>query len=64
MCAINLKPVSMVEGSGFKFLVHSLNLSYRFPCRKTVSKYMEKIHNEHKEAIIDCMRGKDHITDI
>ena len=23
-----------------------------------VSKYMEKLYNEHKEAIIDCMRGK------
>ena len=48
----------MVEGSGFKFLVHSLNPSYRVPCRKTVSKYMEKIYNEHKAEIIDCMRGK------
>ena len=58
MCAIDLKPISIVEGSGFKFLVHSLNPSYRVPCRKTVSKYLEKIYNEHKEEIIDCMRGK------
>ena len=48
----------MVEGSGFKFLVHSLNPSYRVQCRNTVSKYMEKIYNEHKEEIIDCLRGK------
>ena len=49
---IYLKPISMVECSGFQFFVHSLNPSYHIPCHKTVSKY------EHKEAIIDCMRGK------
>ena len=58
MCAIDLKPTSMVEGSGFKFLVHSLNPGYCVSCCNTVSKYTEKIYNEHKEAIIDCMKGK------
>ena len=58
MCALDIKPVSVVEGLGFKLLVHSLNPGYRVPCRKTVSKYLEHIYKEHKDSLIESISEK------
>ena len=51
-CAIYLKPTSIVEGAGFKMLVHSLNPSYR----KTVFKYLQIIYEESKQALIESVQ--------
>ena len=58
MCALDIKPVSVVEGLGFKLLVHSLNPSYRVPCRKIVSKYLEHICKEHKDSLLESISEK------
>ena len=57
MCAIDLKPISIVEGPGFKFFAHSLNPLYKMPCRKTVGKYLEKIYEEEKADLIETLSG-------
>ena len=46
------KPTSIVEGAGFKMLVHGLNPSYR----KTVSKYLQIIYEESKQALIESVQ--------
>ena len=57
MCAIDLKPINIVEGPGFKFFAHSLNPLYKMPCRKTVGKYLEKIYEEEKADLIEILSG-------
>ena len=58
MCALDLKPLSLVEGNGFKHFVHALNPQYRVPCRKTVSKYLDVIYEEEKSKLIEKIGGQ------
>ena len=58
MCALDLKPLSLVEGNGFKHFVHALNPQYRVPCRKTVSKYLDVIYEEEKSKLIENIGGQ------
>ena len=57
MCATDLKPISVVEGPGLNFFAHSLNRSYKMPCRKTVGKYLEKIYEEEKADLVETLSG-------
>ena len=59
MCALDLKPISMVEGLGFRYFLHSLNPQYKVPCRKTVSKYLQKLYEEEKADLISTITGLD-----
>ena len=57
MCAMDLKPLSMVEGVGFRYFLHSLNPQYKVPCRKTVGKYLQKMYGEEKADLISTLTG-------
>ena len=57
MCAVDVKPISLVEGPGFKYFCNELNPDYKMPCRKTVSKYLQKIYDEEKEELVGKLRG-------
>ena len=52
LCAVDLKPLSLVEGSGFKSFCEALNSRYKVPTRKTVSKYLQSIYEDENEKLI------------
>ena len=57
MCAVDVKPISLVEGPDFKYFCNELNPDYKIPCQKTVSKYLQKIYDEEKEELVGKLRG-------
>ena len=57
MCALDLRSISIVDGTGFQRFVHELNPNYQVPSRKTVSHYVGMIHDEQKQMVQVQMRG-------
>ena len=57
MCATDVRPLSIVEGNGFRRLLYSLNPKYKVPCRNTIAKYIHKIYDDGKSDIIKDMNG-------
>ena len=56
LCALDLKPFSLVEGAGFRAFCEALNSRYKVPSRKTVSKYLESIYEEEKLKLVDKVK--------
>jgi len=54
MVAIDLKPITMVEGEGFVDLLHNLEPGYKLPSRKHVTKMIQKKH----ESVIEKPQTK------
>ena len=44
MCALDLKPLGMVQGRGFKMFCNALNPRFQVPTKKTVAKYPTAIY--------------------
>ena len=61
MCALHLKPVStgIVDGVGFRYFIDELNPDFKVPCRKIISKYLQKIYEEEKADFISTITGLD-----
>ena len=57
MCAVDVRPMSIVYGVGFRHLLQSLNLGYKIPCRNTVTKYLHKLYNEEKVKVVSAMKN-------
>ena len=57
MCALDLRSISIVDGTGFQRFVHELNPNYQVPSRKTVSHYVGMIYDEQKQMVQAQMRG-------
>ncbi len=55
MCAVDLRPVSMVAAAGFKNFCNKLNPSYHIPCRTTVTKHLQHLYDESKKDLIDLI---------
>ena len=47
----DLRPISVVEGSGFRKLLALLEPRYQVPCHKTITKVLHKQRDELKEEI-------------
>lgn len=62
MCAVDFKPISMVEGSGFRYFCHELNPEYVVPSRKTVKSYIEKLYEEEKMLFITKMKDSGGVS--
>ena len=58
MCALDLKPISLCEGVGFRTFCSELNPQYQVPTRKTVTKYLNKIYDEEKEKLQQKLTGQ------
>lgn len=58
MCAVDLRPVSMVEGSGFRHFCRNLNASYKVPGRTTVTKYVTAMYESAKAEVIEEVKGQ------
>ena len=56
-CAVDLRPLSMVMGKGFRYFCHLLNPSYRVPCADTVKVYLLKLYVDQKKDLIELIGG-------
>ena len=59
VCALDLRPLSLASGVGFKNFCRKLNAQYHIPCRTTIKKYLDLIYEECKEDILSLVEGKD-----
>ena len=67
MCALDLRPISMVEGRGFRAFCKKLNPEYKIPCRKTITKHVMILYEENKKDLIELMKdtpGVSFTTDL
>ena len=62
MCARDLRPLSIVEGDGFRGFVHAINADYKLPTRKTIKLYLTRIYEEEKGELIDTLKGVDKVS--
>ena len=66
MCTRDHRPLSIVEGSGFKAFCYELNPSYDVPCKTTVGKYLTLSYDQMKSDLIQsisCQPGVSLTTD-
>ena len=52
MVATNMLPINIVEKKGFaKFMAYFLEPSYKMPCRKTISTYIDTLYENEKRTL-------------
>ena len=59
MCALDLRPMSRVEGKGFRYFCGKLNPAYQVSCASTVGKNLDHLYEECKKDLIDLIKGHD-----
>ena len=57
MCALDLKPLSMVQGIGFKMYSNALNPNFKVPTRPTVTKYLHALYEVEKQKLVQRLNG-------
>lgn len=62
MCIKDLRPLSMVEGEGFRNFCHAMNPLYTVPCRTTIKNYVDKQYDEQKEELISALSDEPSIA--
>ncbi|KAK3095201.1 hypothetical protein FSP39_011428 [Pinctada imbricata] len=62
MCARDLRPLSIVEGKGFKQFCHELNPQYIVPSRTTVSNYVTLQYNEEVTKVKDLLKAQTAVS--
>ena len=55
MCAIDLRPVSMIQCKGFINYTKQLNPEYKVPCRTTVTRHIQILYEECKKDLIELL---------
>ena len=55
MCALDFRPISIVNGPGFKEFVHALDPSYEIPSHTTVRNFVNKSYQDAKVVISDIL---------
>ena len=58
-CALDLRPISMVTGKGFRHFCSKLNPDYQVPCRTTVTRSLQLLYDEAKSDLITLLSGCD-----
>lgn len=56
-CALDLRPISLVMGKGFRNFCKQLNPGYQVPCRATITSHLIKLYTDCKDDIIDLLSG-------
>ena len=56
-CALDLRPISLVEGRGFKQFIKKINPDYQVPCKKTVTKYVNILYDQVKAELVESIAG-------
>ena len=59
MCVQDCRPMSIVEGQGFKEFCAALNPQYKVPVKATVKAHLESRYNEKKAELILQLKEKD-----
>ena len=54
-CALDLRPISLVMGKGFRAFCKRLNPDYKVPCRKTITSNLLKVYEENKTDVIELI---------
>lgn len=57
MCAVDLRPLSIVTGLGFQRYSQMLNPGYATPCRTTVKNYIQLLYKEGKRDLMDDLNS-------
>lgn len=57
MCVMDLRPVNIVAGYGFRNLVTSLNPSYKIPSRATINGHIDKLNDETRGPIVEQLQN-------
>lgn len=55
VCALDLRPISLVASRGFLAFVRKLNPDYKVPCRKTVTKHLLHLHDTGKKELAELL---------
>ena len=58
MCALDFRPLSIVNGEGFQSLVHALDPNFKIPSHTCVRNYVHKIYCETKDEILKMLKGQ------
>ena len=58
MCAIDLRPMNIVNGIGFKKVCHVLNPTFVVPSRPTVTKHLCLLYDEVKNSIVQSLENE------
>lgn len=58
MCAVDVKPLSMVNGKGFRYFCGLLNPSFTVPDRHVVASYLKVIYDEGHAELKEEIRGR------
>ena len=59
MCAQDCRPMSIVEGAGFKDFCAALNPQYKVPVKATVKAHLELKYNEKKAELLSQLKDQD-----
>lgn len=57
MCALDMRPMNIVTGRGFRRFCHLMNPSFKVPCRATVTKHVDLLYQELKKEVIEETQG-------
>ena len=58
MCALDARPLSIVEGAGFKNFIHTINPDYKLPGRTTIRKHLHKLYMDAKAEVLGQIKDK------
>ena len=56
MCAMDMRPLSIAEGEGFRLFVNTIAPLYKIPCRRTVVGHLTTMYESEKSALVKEIR--------
>lgn len=59
MCAVDMRPLSIVNGAGFQRFCRELNPQYHVPSATTISRHVDMLYDVTKDKLITDMSGSD-----
>ncbi len=59
MCAVDLRPMSIVSGKGFISFCNKLNPDFKVPCRTTLTKHIGLLYVDLKAAVTQQTKNND-----
>ena len=57
MCALDLRPINLVSGRGFRAFARKLNPNYQVPCQATVTKNLQLLYLDEKKDLISLINN-------
>ena len=57
MCGVDLRPMNIANGRGFREFCHQINPLYKVPSDTTLSNYVKLVYDETKEKVLRTVSG-------